>query len=212
MIVDAHREWWRDLARVAFAIARGEVAPVRSALEHCRTRLDGTPAATADSVREAILQTVPYSGFPGAIEAFAMWDGLGLPSSRRASPSKSLDEWRAQGSDTFVAVYGSVASRVLEQLAAYDSRLRDWILSFAYGQVMAGGALPLVAIEAIGVASLIGQSSDGDARAAPLRSHLRGALRAGWTNDELRDWLDDRSRWCGAERAVEVARGILAER
>lgn len=184
---------------------------MRAALERCRAEIDGAPSATVESVREAILQTVPYSGFPGAIEAFSIWEAFGLPSIRRLPADRSLEEWTALGAETFTAVYGRVSTRVLDQLAGYEPRLRDWILSFAYGQVMAGGILPPGAIEAIGVASLIGQSSDGEARVAPLRSHLRGALRAGWTSDELRDWIDDPERWVGAERVVEVARGILTE-
>ena len=62
--------------------------------------------------------------------------------------------------------------------------LAQWILGFAYGTVMERGVLDLATIEGLAVASLVGQR-----RRAPLHSHLRGALRNGWSGPALRELL-----------------------
>lgn len=169
------------LCRLSIAVAAHRRDWLEEAVEAC----DAEPAIARADVTEAILQGIPYSGFPGAGEALALW--------RERHPEETTvarSGTRADGERIFADVYGDVSDRVRRELRRRHPQLEAWIIEFAYGSVMGREVLSLAEIEALGVASLVAQK-----RRSPLHSHLRGALRTGWDRtglDELLEALRDR--------------------
>ena len=182
------------LCRVALAIATRRGTEVRDALDACAD----SSSVTDEEVEESILQGIPYSGFPGAGEALGIWREQHGPA-RRERPDTP-----ERGPELFKRVYGDLAGRVREELARRHTKLEEWILDFAYGRVMGRGILELADLEALGVASLLGQE-----RRSPLHSHLRGALRTGWSTEELDQLLVRLAPGASAE-IITFARDTVA--
>ena len=171
------------LCRVSIAVSVHRRDWLEASLDACGS----LPGLLPEHVAEAILQGIPYSGFPGAGEALALWRER-----REAGPGSALEDTsRAAGERIFAQVYGDVSDRVRSQLRRRHPQLEQWILEFAYGSVMGRGILDLAEVEALGVASLLAQE-----RRSPLRSHLRGALRTGWSEAQLDDLLGRLQAWC----------------
>ena len=169
------------LARLAFSIADPADTETAAAIGDALTA--GHPP---DAIAEAILQGIPYSGFPGAVEALgALKDvcearGVGREFRSRASRVAPSEETPP----AFLAVYRHGSDAVRGALRDRHPDLERWILDFAYGEVMGRDRLSLEAMEGLAVASLLAQR-----RRTPLHSHLRGALRNGWTKGALADLL-----------------------
>ena len=60
------------LCGVALAIAQARPQALQDALARCQAH----SALSSRDVEEAILQGIPYSGFPGAVEALGLWHDL----------------------------------------------------------------------------------------------------------------------------------------
>ena len=164
------------LCRIAHAVAAADRAALEAALDACLV----PPAMPSVAVEEAILQGIPYSGFPGAGEALGLWRERAP-----APPGNPEATLLGSGEEIFEQVYGKLTSRVRRELARRHTSLEEWIVDFAYGQVMGRGTFDLATLEALGVASLLAQR-----RRSPLHSHLRGAIRAGWTPISLRTLIN----------------------
>ncbi|MHC4936048.1 MAG: carboxymuconolactone decarboxylase family protein [Planctomycetota bacterium] len=163
------------LARLALRVADPGGRSVLDAIEESLGA--GHPP---ERIAELLLQGIPYSGFPGAVEALGALRELAPP----FSPPEGAPPSEEEIPPTFRAVYRGGAEGVREALTTRHPVLAQWILGFAYGTVMERGVLNLATIEGLAVASLVGQR-----RRAPLHSHLRGALRNGWSGPALRELL-----------------------
>ena len=169
---------WAPLGRIALRIADSHQTNVDRAIEEALSQ-----GLTVELIAEAILQGIPYSGFPGAVEA--------LGSLRKLTGTLATDDADPREPDrhdpptSFCTVYGAQVEAVRASLTTLHPQLERWILNFAYGDVMERGKLPFPLVEGLAVASLIGQR-----RRTPLHSHLRGALRAGWSQEQLESWLE----------------------
>ena len=141
-------------------------------------------AVPPERLEAAGLQVAPYGGFPRALET------LGLVAARREGPARSpaddrpRDDLPAAGRDTFERVYADSTEAVLGQLEALHPGLSAYVLEAAYGQVLARPGLTLgeremLAVSALALAAL----------PAPLGSHVRGALRNGYTASAVEDIL-----------------------
>ncbi len=170
----------RSLARVAYAMSLADASRLENAISEATTTVD-----SAEVLAEAILQGIPFAGFPAAIEAFGVWEPKRRSFAVESGGQLEPTELAELGDANFHAVYGAVADRVLKRLEAFAPPLRDWILRFAYGEVMGRSRLKLGEIEILGVCHLLAQG-----REAPLFSHLRGAVRNGVTIPELRRILE----------------------
>lgn len=161
------------LCRISMALT----APHRQGLEVALKEAIADDGISDWQIDEALLQSIPYSGFPATVTAFSMLRSLGATgdSTRRA----------ASNDDPFERVYGADTQRVSAELAAGHPQLERWVRDFAYGEVMGGSPLELATLEALAVASLLGQE-----QLRPLCSHLRGALRSGWPAAELRQLVE----------------------
>ena len=162
----------RDCCRLTFSLA----APERlSPLQALKQALENTET---EKVAEVILQSIPYSGFPAAVEALGWLRDL--------DPDSTMEAREDQSRNVFEEVYGGASEKVTNQLQRRHPDLKEWILGFAYGTVMGSGPLSSVELEILAVSSLLAQS-----RMTPFHSHLRGALRCGATRDDLNELLEN---------------------
>ena len=160
-----------DCCRLTFSLA----APERlSPLQALKRALENTET---EKVAEVILQSIPYSGFPAAVEALGWLRDL--------DPDSTIEAREDQSRNVFEEVYGGASEKVADQLQRRHPDLREWILGFAYRTVMGSGPLSSVELEILAVSSLLAQS-----RMTPFHSHLRGALRCGATRDDLTELLE----------------------
>ena len=81
-------------------------------------------------------------------------------------------------------IFGEQHDRILHRLEALDTDLAGYVRDFAYDTVYEHPALDLRTKELIACALLVSLGSPPE-----LRTHLRGALNAGATENELRGAL-----------------------
>ncbi|WP_019585827.1 carboxymuconolactone decarboxylase family protein [Deinococcus apachensis] len=81
-------------------------------------------------------------------------------------------------------IFGEQEDRILARLAALDPDLMRYVRDFAYDTVYERPGLDLKTKELIASALLVSLGSPTE-----LRTHLRGALRAGATEAEVREML-----------------------
>jgi 4-carboxymuconolactone decarboxylase len=165
-----------------------------------RSLADGVDA---DRLREALLQVLPYAGFPRAASALLVLAGQIAGDSPRPAPSRSSAEVLEAGSAVFRAVYGEAAEPILANMARAHPDLPDWILSDAYGKVLARPGLDLPTREVLGVALLTALDQPDQ-----LQGHVRGGLRVGADPARLRSALETAARHVSPE-AGERARERL---
>lgn len=160
-----------------------------------------------DRLLAAGLQVVPYGGFPRAIETLGILSA-GLPEAPAeggptAQSPRSSDEIQAKGRETFQLIYGDKTEVVLGQLEALHPELAQHVLEAAYGMILASPGLPLGEREILAVAALALA-----ALPAPLGSHIRGALRNGFTPAAVEDILHASSSLAD-DRALPVIHQAL---
>jgi 4-carboxymuconolactone decarboxylase len=181
-------------AAAAVGDGNGVVAATRAALDA------GVPV---EHLEEALLQVVPYAGYPRALAAFAAarpW--LGPATSSKEAPR---DAFPASGAAAFARVYGDSARRVEAGLAALHPLLPAWTLEHAYGRVIARDALPLPTRELLAVATLSALGGCDDA----LLGHARAALRLGAPREAVEAAADAVLASAGEARRV-AARAVVA--
>ncbi|OUU21716.1 MAG: hypothetical protein CBC13_08680 [Planctomycetia bacterium TMED53] len=178
-----------DCCRLTFALAAPERLSPRESLKRALA------TSPTDSVIETILQSIPYSGFPGAVEAFGWL--------RSEVPEEASESRPSNDRDVFQEVYGGATDKVLGELSRRHMDLEMWIREFAYRSVMGTSPWQTVDLEFLAVSSLLAQ-----ARMTPFHSHLRGALRCGATAEELSSLLDDLQD-VAQPQALATARDLL---
>jgi len=160
----------RSLLVLAAAGAVGDAALVASEAAAARDRgLD--PAR----IEEALLQLVPYAGFPRTLAAFAAARPPLGPSSATSAEGIPVGDRAAVGDETFATVYAESADRVRRGLEGLHPLLPAWTTEFAYGRVLAREALGLPTRELLAVAILTALGRCDDA----LLGHMRAAVRLG---------------------------------
>lgn len=168
------------LVRISAAVGMGDALRVRDELEA------GAPELGGRGVEELLLQSHLFVGFPGALEALAIWREVRGDAARDPDVSTSgdgtgpdgesgeLEAWEDRGLATFGQVYGGVADALRENIRQLHPEMEQWMIRDGYGKVLGRPGLELGERE-LGVAAVLA------ALDAPvqLRSHLRGALRTG---------------------------------
>ena len=161
---------------------------------------------------EALLQVVPYAGFPCVIRAFGAVLNVLPPS--RAETSERLQEVAARGRTTFETVYGDTADPIQRALHARHPLLAAWIREFAYGRVLSRqGVLTLREREHLAVSILTALGG----LEAPLLGHMRAMGRLGASRADIERAIEAASAAVGhwrtaaarrlLERAVPPSRG-----
>ena len=165
------------LVRVSAALSPGSSAELRSALR------DAVDVADGDAVEEVILQGYLFAGYPAALNAFKLW----RETSARAAPEPVSDDpaaWAQRGPEVLGIVYGDQAARLRENAAALHPDLERWALLEGYGKVLGRAGLDLATRE-LCIAALLA-SLDAEPQ---LYAHLRGALNAGASEEDVDDAL-----------------------
>ncbi len=170
----------RGLALAAAAAAHGRRDALRAALRVLRRRsLD--PA----KLREVLLQTYLFAGYPRAINALAELAALGPEPA--APPTLDLDHdrgadagWRVRGEALCRRVYGGAYDRLLATMARISPELGRWMVVEGYGKVLSRPLLDARTRELAAVAALMTLDVPDQ-----LRAHFRGSFLCGATRADL---------------------------
>ncbi|MBA2670509.1 MAG: carboxymuconolactone decarboxylase family protein [Gemmatimonadetes bacterium] len=185
------------LVRVSASIASRNRASRDAALCMALTTADGS------EVDEVILQSHLFVGFPDALEAMVRWRELGGSGTPDPYPEAS-ELWRSRGERVCSDVYGANYEKLRRNVVSLHPDLDRWMVEGGYGRVIGRPGLDLATRE-LCIAALLAVWG------APrqLHSHLRGALNAGASPDEVQESVE-----IACEMAEEdvgaVARDLLA--
>ena len=156
------------LARVCARAARGVEKPLVAEMR--RALKNGVPPAL---LREALLQTYLFAGFPRAISALTLLTREAPEAPFLVERPRPAAEWRRRGTRLCRAVYGPAFPALMKNMKRAHPDLADWILVEGYGKTLGRPFLALRERELIVVPTL---AALGAWRQLP--SHVRGALRA----------------------------------
>lgn len=95
-------------------------------------------------------------------------------------------------------LWGNLQTRIEDRLEALDPDLKTYILEFAYGEIYARPGLDLKTKELLACVLLLSQGQTRE-----LKTHMRGALRSGATETELRESLLLAIPYLGFPRVIE---------
>lgn len=165
------------LVGLAAAIAQGEEPGVRERVE---TAVEAkVPPRWVD---ELLLQSVLMVGWPRTLIAASFWrKAIGVP----PEGDEDLDyanhaEWTRRGEETLRVVYGDNYRKLRQNVEAMHPALDRWMLTEGYGRTLARSGLDLKCREFC----VIAQTAVLDTP-RQLHSHLRGALNAGASPEEV---------------------------
>lgn len=158
---------------------------------------DGVPA---DRLREILLQSALFGGFPRALEAFEVFARI-APDAPPGVPGIAPD--RERGERLFGKVYGDRQRLVQERLHAFHPALERVILESAYGSILAREPLDLRVRElaAVGALALLRTRRQ-------LASHVCGAARVGAAPHAIREAIRQMEVYApraAIDEALEVA-------
>ena len=129
---------------------------------------------------EALLQSYLFVGYPVALQAISMWrERTGRVAPPR-SKGESATRWKARGEEICEQVYAGQYGKLRENIARLHPDMERWMLEEGYGKVLGRPGMDLKTRELCIVGVLIGLDAPQQ-----LYSHLRGALNAGATYEEV---------------------------
>lgn len=172
------------LVALAAALATRDAAVVRQAVRRAAAEAD------PDAAEEVLLQSHLFVGFPDALTALAAWrEASGRPAP--ASLGEGCEGWIGRGERVCAEVYGANYPKLRANVASVHPEMDRWMVEGGYGRVIGRPGLDLATRE-LCIAALLAVWNTP----RQLHSHLRGALNAGASADEV-------------DAAVEVACGFL---
>jgi 4-carboxymuconolactone decarboxylase len=123
----------------------------------------------------------------------------------------AAEDKRLRGRAALDVITGGETDQRLASLKEFAPEMFDWIVDFAYGDVVSRPALDLRTRELSTVAALTALGN-----AAPqLRAHIGGALNAGCTPREILEVILQMAVYAGfpaSLNGIGVARDVFAER
>ncbi len=166
------------LVALAGAIAVGEEGEVRQ-------RIGEALAADVPHiwVDELLLQSVLMVGWPRTLVAAGLWraeSGTPADADDRDLDYTAAPEWQARGEATCSLIYGENYAKLRRNVKTLHPALDAWMLTEGYGRTLSRPGLDLKRRELC----IIAQTAVLDTP-RQLHSHLRGALHAGATPDEV---------------------------
>lgn len=175
---------WEALVALSAALATRDEGRIVRAMRRAAAEAD--PAAA----EEVLLQSHLFLGFPLALEAMVLWrenGGGGAPGGVDEGPAL----WTVRGEEVCARVYGRNYEKLRRNVRSLHPDLDRWMVEGGYGRVIGRPGLDLATRE-LCIAALLAVWD------APrqLHSHLRGALNAGASRDDV-------------TRAMEIARDCL---
>jgi 4-carboxymuconolactone decarboxylase len=172
------------LARLAAAVAAGDDAGTEEAARAL------SPRVSRVAVREVVLQTHLFAGFPASVNGFlalerawagAPGDGTSTQADAApnedegyAAPPSSYELWRERGEALCARVYGSSYPRLRARMRSLSPELDEWMIVEGYGKTLSRAGLSAAARELCAVAALAARGA-----ARQLEAHLQGARRLG---------------------------------
>ena len=144
-------------------------------------------AAVANPVEaeEALLQTYLFVGYPIALQAIAMWrERTGFKAPTRPTRDNARN-WRQRGEEVCAKVYAGQYERLRSNISDLHPDMERWMLEEGYGKVIGRPGLDLKVRELCIVSVLVGLEAPQQ-----LYSHLRGALNAGATVEEVENTVE----------------------
>jgi len=140
-----------------------------------------------EAVREAILQTYLFDGYPTALEGMILLSELwqGEPEPVESGDFNNWNDWYVRGKKLYERIYGDVAETLLERAHEVSPELANWMIVEGYGKVLSRNVLDIKTREIIIIAVLVVKN-----RPRQLHSHIRGALRVGVSKQELLQLFD----------------------
>jgi len=168
------------LAPVAAAAALGLASRLETAIDDALHAGCG-----AVEIRETLLVVSLFAGFPRTLDALAVARRVfarRLPGGVPAAPEPGLprddaarrEVFRTRGRALFDCGYGESAGQVFGNLLDLDPELPHWVVSDAYGRVLARPGLEPAERERLAVVRLAALTLRNQ-----LSGHVRGALNCG---------------------------------
>jgi len=173
----------RDLVRFAAAVAQGYEPELRERVTDLR--LSQVPPQW---VEELLLQSLLMVGYPRALIAFTVWrkvSELPAPASDPDQEYSRAPEWARRGEELCGVVYGENYRKLRDSVQALHPAVDAWMVTEGYGRTLARPGLDLRRRELCTVAQTAVLEAPRQ-----LHSHLRGALNAGATPEEVEATLD----------------------
>lgn len=166
-----------------------------AAYDHLR-RSPATSSLPTLFLQELFIHLSLVLGFP------AMLEGLEFVRKVRPKPARGKGSASGGGKRILKRIYGAQTERLLLNIGRIHPEARSMILNDVYGKVFARSGLSLRERELINVTVLALQGLDRQ-----LYSHLRGALRLGYSVGVLRKTLALVGRV--SKRNMRTARSLL---
>ena len=142
----------------------------------------------ANEITEAILQSYLHAGYPCALEGmFILKDVLKdefAAGSGEKTTKDSLEQWRTAGEKTCKTIYGENYHKLIDNVRVLSTDLSDWMITEGYGKVLSRPGLSLQAREMVSIVVLTINWYPRQ-----LHSHLRGAVNAGCSHEEVEQLL-----------------------
>ncbi|MHC1724840.1 MAG: carboxymuconolactone decarboxylase family protein [Syntrophobacteraceae bacterium] len=168
----------RELTTVSALTAMGTAAP------QLKVHIVGAlnVGCKPEEIVETILQMTVYSGFPSAINAInAAREVFKQRNIQYAPAAQNAGDRRQRGEDTLGQITSSTGKDVVKGLQDIAPNLGDWIIDFAYADVLSRPGLDLRSRELATVAALTAMGT-----AAPqLKVHIGAALNVGCKPEEI---------------------------
>jgi 4-carboxymuconolactone decarboxylase len=134
-------------------------------------------------IREALLQTYLFAGYASTINAFIVFNRL-VPGNAECfqEAEGSVEQWRDRGKELCRTIYGEQFEKMVENMNRLHPDLADWMIFEGYGKVLSRPFLTPVVREFL----IIAMTAVLDVE-RQFHSHVRGALHAGATPEEIHE-------------------------
>lgn len=161
------------------------------------------PISYHHELYEVVLQSYLFGGFPTALDGLqACYRALGAPPNMgEVGVRANVDEIQTRGEVLCREIYGSVYDKMIDTLTNVSPDLAHWMITEGYGKTLSRPGCDTVTRELCIVAMLAVLG-----RRQQLTSHVRGALRAGASIQDLKEVEHAVTESCGTRRS-----GMLLE-
>lgn len=163
---------------------------------------------TPVELKEAMYQLAPFIGFPRTLNAVTVVDevlrdkGIELPLEKQGTVTD--DDRHAKGLTIQTELYGTEIADGLAGLPApYDAAVPGFLTDFLFGDLWTRGGLDVATRELLGLVTLTALGL-----APQLPAHVRGALKAGNSTEQLLAALVQAFPYVGFPAALNAIRVV----
>ena len=170
--------------------------------------LSKVPTSCHHEAYEIMLQSYLFGGFPAALDALqSCYRVFGAPPLIGEVGTQVSDvRIRERGEVLCREIYGSVYEKMIDTLTGVSPDLAQWMITEGYGKTLFRPGCDTVTRELCIVAMLTVLG-----RRQQLTSHVRGALRAGATIQDLKEVEHAVTERCGTKRSDLLLELILLQ-